>query len=478
MAPVATQATGQVKAGGYLRISYDWEGKGLGVERQRTECLDIARRRGWTIIDWYVDNDIGASKRSKKKWREHYHQLLEDIESGRINAVVIWMEDRLRRQVIELAEFLKVCDKAGLTRIASAGGEFDLSDPDQRTMLYIKAAMAEAEIEKMSARMRSRNQQSAEHGNRHLGGKRPFGEAWHGKQAVSEEQAALERRHLREAGLRIIAGDSLRGIVTEWMKLGVTTPSGGLWHNVNLRRTLLSPRVVGLRAHNGMLHEGDPEQFTPIFTREEWEAIKAILEDPVRYKYLGGGQPRHLLTGVVYCGLCGTRLTVRRRYGKRRYYCPTLPPLGGCGKIQRVAQPLEHLIIEAILTAVESKTWERLSQVKEDPVAPLYEQLARDQGLLDRLEDKVAQELIKPATAKRNRTEIERRMQLVRREIARKRGDQVIGLVPRNLRKVWPNLSLDRQRAIIKAVLVKVSVYPQPNSVVFDPERMVAEWRA
>jgi hypothetical protein len=49
--------------------------------------------------------------------------------------------------------------------------------------------------------------------------------------------------------------------------------------------------------------------------------------------------------------------------------------------------------------------------------------------------------------------------------------------VPRNLREVWPSLSLDRQRNIIKAVLVAVTVNPQPNSVVFDPDAIVAEWR-
>jgi DNA invertase Pin-like site-specific DNA recombinase len=63
------------------------------------------------------------------------------------------MEDRLQRQVLELAEFLKVCDDAGVIRIASIGGEFDLSDPEQRTMLYIKAAMAEAEVEKLRRRV-------------------------------------------------------------------------------------------------------------------------------------------------------------------------------------------------------------------------------------------------------------------------------------------------------------------------------------
>jgi site-specific DNA recombinase len=243
----------------YCRISFDWEGEGKGVQRQLEDCLAIAKRLGWTVIDHYIDNDTGASRRSKKKIRKEYNRLLADIEAGRIDAVVIWMEDRLQRQVIEVAEFLKICDQAGVKRIASAGGEFDLSDPDQRTMLYIKAAMAEAEIEKMSKRMRRKNQERATKGERHLGSRRPFGEAWHGPQAVSEEQAALERELIREAVRRLIAGDSLRGIVTDWEKRGIRSQFGNLWRNVNLRKMLLSPRLIGMRDYNGQLIQGDWE---------------------------------------------------------------------------------------------------------------------------------------------------------------------------------------------------------------------------
>ena len=142
-----------------------------------------------------------------------------------------------------------------------------------------------------------------------------------------------------------------------------------------------------------------------------------------------------------------------------------------------MADKLEGLITEAIFVAAESDTWRMADEIKEDPVAPLYEQLAALQGLYDRLEDKLANELIGKETYKRRRTQYERSMEDVRREITRLRGGQVIGLAPRNLREVWPSLSLDRRRNIVKAVLVSVAVNPQPNSVVFDPNAIVAEWR-
>jgi DNA invertase Pin-like site-specific DNA recombinase len=151
-----------IRAAIYARISYDPDARAVGVDRQREDCLRLAASRGWTVVAEYIDNNVSASKYSRKA-RTQCLRLLDDIEAGRIDAVAIWMEDRLQRQVLELAEFLKVCDGAGVTRIASIGGEFDLSDSEQRTMLYIKAAMAEAEVEKLRRRvLRQRLQSSAE----------------------------------------------------------------------------------------------------------------------------------------------------------------------------------------------------------------------------------------------------------------------------------------------------------------------------
>jgi site-specific DNA recombinase len=462
-----------IRAGIYCRISRDWEGKELGVERQRQDCLQIAKRRGWTVVDHYIDNDVSAAKTSKKV-RKEYRRLLDDIEAGKLDAVVLWMEDRLQRQVIELAEFLKVCDAAGVTRIASAGGEFDLSDPDQRTMLYIKAAMAEAEIEKMRARMRRKHLERAENGGPHPGGFRAFGAVGAGKRRVTEAQAQVERLLIAEAAQRIIDGDSLRGIATDWNDRAIRTPTGGIWSNVSLRTMLLSPRLVGQRQHNGQLHPGT---WDPILPRNQWEAVRDQLMDPERVTKGRGGIYRHLLSGLVKCGLCGGTMTVRAKSGGRRYCCSTAQ-IGGCGRLQRSADRIEQLITEALFVAVEKGIEPHRAAAKDDPTSELYEALARDQGLLDRLEDKVAEELIRPEVAKRKRAEIERRMETTRRRLADLGDARVAARIPQNLRTVWQDFSLDRKRAILAAVVERVEIHPQGMSPVFDPNAIKVTWRA
>jgi hypothetical protein len=106
--------------------------------------------------------------------------------------------------------------------------------------------------------------------------------------------------------------------------------------------------------------------------------------------------------------------------------------------------------------------------------------LLHDQGLLDRLEDKVAQELISPPAAKRNRAEIEQRMDRNRERLARLGGNRVLAHIPPNLRDVWPDLNLDRQRAILSAVIERVLILPQGrgHAQAFDPEKVRCLWKA
>jgi hypothetical protein len=74
---------------------------------------------------------------------------------------------------------------------------------------------------------------------------------------------------------------------------------------------------------------------------EEWQAVKAILEDPARYKYERGGLPRYLLSGLVHCGHCDAKMYSRKIRGNRVYYCSLTAPPGG--KIKLRAGVLGHV---------------------------------------------------------------------------------------------------------------------------------------
>ena len=110
----------------YVRISHDPSGERLGVQRQEADCLDEAKRRGWSVAQVYVDDDISAF--NPKKPRPEYQRLLSDIQLGSRDGVMIWRLDRLHRQPRELEEFIVLCDKHRVA-LATVTGDVDLPNP-------------------------------------------------------------------------------------------------------------------------------------------------------------------------------------------------------------------------------------------------------------------------------------------------------------------------------------------------------------
>jgi site-specific DNA recombinase len=443
------------------------------LDRQEQDGRRIAADRGWDVVAVFREI-VPAS--DPYKARKQWTQLLELIEAKEVDAVILWMEDRANRHVVTAAELVKVCREAGVSKIVLPSYEYDFTDPEDEAKFYGEAVRAQQEIARMKKRIRRMQLELAENGQDHGGGKRPFGFTGTGAQKVPLARALAEQDMIQEAVTRIIAGDSLRGVCVDWNKRGVAGTQGRLWSTRTLKRILVSPRVAGLREHNGKLHEA---AWSPIVPREQWEAVKAILEDPARRTNDRGGVYRYLLSGLVFCGVCGNRMNGVRKDSYTGYICHNKYGEGGkC--VQRSAAPVEELVTEALFVAVESPEWDRLAErPADDPSRELHEQLARDQGLLDRLEDKVAEELIRPEAARRKRAEIERRMDVAREQLGRLGDARVAARVPRNLRDVWPTLSLDRRRAILAVVIERIEIHPTgPGRRVFDPDAVKVTWRA
>src|ERR1039458_2496102 len=84
----------------YCRISDDREGRGLGIARQERELREVCSAKGLEVVRVFSDNDISASRYSKKA-RPRYQALLEAIKGGEVDVIVVWDLDRLCRRPIE-----------------------------------------------------------------------------------------------------------------------------------------------------------------------------------------------------------------------------------------------------------------------------------------------------------------------------------------------------------------------------------------
>lgn len=244
-------------AGIYCRLSYAPDGSIEKVERQEEDCRQLAHRLGWPVSDRhvYVDNSKSAWKRDRK--RPRWDAMLEAIDNGEIDAVIVYHGDRLIRQPWDLEKLISIADSKGV-RIASPSGTRNLDSPDDRFVLRIEAAQACRESDNISRRITRKIEARAAEGLSQNGGRRPFGygvpvpgqtriridpDTGEEQQVpvidrdqVVPEEAAI----LREAAQRLLAGQSIGG-VCQWMNGRCTTTEGGRWNGKNLKILLTSP---------------------------------------------------------------------------------------------------------------------------------------------------------------------------------------------------------------------------------------------
>jgi site-specific DNA recombinase len=153
----------------YARISQDRDGEGLGVKRQVEDCRAEAERRGWTVADVYVDDDVSAYS---GKVRPAYARMLADLADGLRDAVIVWHLDRLHRRPIELEQFVATCARARVTDVVTLHGNFDLGSGDGLLVARLLSAVAASESDAKRRRGRRKMQEIAEAGKPHMGGPR------------------------------------------------------------------------------------------------------------------------------------------------------------------------------------------------------------------------------------------------------------------------------------------------------------------
>jgi site-specific DNA recombinase len=466
-------ATAVVRAGIYARISSDREGDGLGVARQIEDCERLAERKGWRVVEQYVDDDVSAWS---GKRRPQYVRSLRDLETGTIDGLLVYDLDRLHRQPSELESFIELCSRLRLTNVASVSGDIDLTTPDGQFQARILGAVAKKESDDKSRRIRRKHEEIAANGRVSGGGSRPYGYE-HDKVTIRPAEAAI----VAECAKRLLAGEPVRTIAADLIARGVPTSTGGQWSPQSLTRMLKSARVSGQREHKGEIVA--TAEWPGIISVEDGAAIRALLGNPNRRT--NKAARRYLLGGILACSHCGERLVARPRSGgKRRYACAKGPGFSGCGKTYINADEVEAFVTEAALHRLDSKELKR-SQEQRQRKAPNAQrwlsEMEAAQEQLDELAAAYGQRQFSLQEWMAARKPIEQRLTAARKQLANVSRTNVLEGYLRNsdkLRAEWDSLDLSQQHAIIAGVVDSVVVGPaRPGYNRFDESRLTPVWR-
>lgn len=455
------------RAGLYCRISLDRDGKAEGVERQREDGHSLADRVGVQVVDEYLDNDVSAF--DKRKRRPEFERMLQDLDSGRIDTIIVWRSDRLARQPRDLERVIDVLERSGGQLLSVTEPEF--SGATGLLVLRMLGAFASHESQVKSERVTRKNQALAEAGKWKGGGTRPFGYHADGLVNASEAVAYV---HAVDS---ILGGVRASTVVADWNHRGLTTVTGKRWTLSGFTRMMRSPRPAGIVVYRGERLDVHA-RWEPIIDKGVWEALQRVLEgrrnDPARRRVR-----RHPLTGLAHCGSCGKPMGATSR-GQEwvEYRCN--PDQGGCGRVSMRAARLEPVVLERFLHVVTTPEFKLLveqAQGQNQEVAEAMAALREDEAALEQLgKDHYVDRSVPRPQYLSLKAQLEKRIRAGQATIQRA-SSQLLAMPHdvETLRAEWETRSPEWRRSVLEAVVEKVVVRPGGR---WDQDRVTVVWKA
>ena len=125
----------------------------LDAQREAGETyIRSQRHQGWRLLPAHFD-DGGYSGANLR--RPALERLLERIEAGEVDAVVVYKIDRLTRSLTDFAKLMDVLDARGVA-LVSVTHQFDTSSSLGRLMLHVLLSFAQFEREIIAERTRDK----------------------------------------------------------------------------------------------------------------------------------------------------------------------------------------------------------------------------------------------------------------------------------------------------------------------------------
>ena len=333
----------------------DSEFNSLDAQREAGEAYVASQRHeGWVALPVHYD-DGGFSGGNLE--RPGLQRLLDDIEAGRIDCVVVYKVDRLSRSLLDFARIIGIFERQQVSFV-SVTQQFNTTTSMGRLVLNILLSFAQFEREIIGERIRDKVAATKRKG-KYCGGMPVLGydaDRERKRLVVNSAEAEVVRhvfsRFVRDGSTTEIANElNVAGLTTKsWVTKHGSLHAGTPWHKMHVYRVLNNPVYIGEVTHKGTHYPGEHEAIVP---RPLWDQAHGILARNHRAR---GGETRikqpALLRGILKCGHChcsmGPTYTNRHSRMYRYYHCAHAAKHGpdSCPTRTLAAGEIEGAVIE------------------------------------------------------------------------------------------------------------------------------------
>ena len=369
----------------YERLSRDDElqGESNSISNQKQMLEDFARRNGLPNPTHFTDDGISGTRFD----RPGFLAMMEEVEAGRVEAIVIKDMSRLGRDYLKVGQVMEVLRQRGVRLIAINDGVDSLKGDDDFTPF--RNIMNEFYARDTSRKIRSVFKSKGMSG-KHLTGTVIYGYLWDEKREhwlVDEEAAEVVRRifSLTLAGYGPyqiackLSADRIEIPVVHLARFNegvnrskpVKDPYG--WGSSTIVNILKKREYLG-HTINFKTRKHFKDKKSHYVSEDEWTIFEntheAIIDQQtfdlaqkirsnVR-RYPNGWGEAAPLTGLLYCADCGGKMYVHRtNNGKRisQYTCSNYTKVP-CGTLC----PTQHRINESAVLTLVSDTLRAIAE--------------------------------------------------------------------------------------------------------------------
>ncbi|MGN8831133.1 recombinase family protein [Selenomonas montiformis] len=297
----------------YIRVSTQEQAmEGYSIQAQTERLQAYCTAKGWGVFHTYTDAGFSGSNME----RPSLSQLLEDVEAGRVDCVLVYKLDRLSRSQKDTLHMIEDVFLANGCDFVSMSENFDTSTPLGRAMIGILSVFAQLEREQIRERMTMGRTERAKSGLWQGGGWIPIG--------YDYVDGKLVPNPIRAAAVRDIYDLFLSGTPITSIKLTVNKKYALNLSDTTVHSVLSHRLYVGDIVWMGNIYKGQHEPLVDMVTFSRAQKllhsrarIAASKPDPFK--------PRTLLGGLLFCENCGARYLAKGNYsghGDRRVYRP------------------------------------------------------------------------------------------------------------------------------------------------------------
>lgn len=307
------------------RVSTKGQVEDNDIPMQKQRCREFAAAHGWDITKELSEKGVSGFKRSADE-REAIIEIREAAARKAFDVLLVFMFDRLGRREYETTALVKELTTYGIEVWSTVEGQMRFDSHTDDLINFLAFWTAQGESIKTRTRTRTRLEQIVQEG-RFRGGICPYGyklvkrgrinkrnhEVY--EIEIDEEEAKIVRLIFDKYVLEGFGAQRLARYLTEQ---GIHNRKGKNFVNTSLNNILKNIMYMGILRNGAAQSEIFPELqiITPEQFRKAHEIMQSRANNDSRVPLSTKGTA--LLTGLIYCGGCGTKLVLTSSSGGSR----------------------------------------------------------------------------------------------------------------------------------------------------------------